>query len=67
MPRPVTRERDEQVLGWVSRRAGGESAHAIAQHERINSGLIVTATNAVRDADLAESGEPEKQVRRAYW
>lgn len=60
----VPREKDELVLSWVRRRAGGTSASRIANEEGINSGIVIIATNAVRNADVRESGEV---VDGHYW
>ena len=63
----VPRSRDEEVLDWIARRAAGESANGIAKVAGKASAVVVQATNQVRDADLAESGEDPARVRRAYW
>lgn len=62
--RHVPRSRDEELLAWLARRSGGESAHAIAKRVGKNSGVIVQATNAVRAADQKES---EEDVTGGYW
>ena len=62
--RHVPRENDELVLSWVRRRASGTSASRIAREVGINSGIVIIATNAVRDADMRESGE---DVDGHYW
>jgi hypothetical protein len=59
-----SRERDEQILDWLSRRASGESCASIARVDGTHSGIVVVATNNIRNADIAESGEP---VLGAYW
>ena len=60
----VTRARDEELLDWVRRRAAGESCGSIARAAGSNPGIVIRATNVVRDADAAESGE---DVTGAYW
>jgi hypothetical protein len=65
--KPVSRERDNELIGWIRARARGQSAGSIAKAAGKNSGIIVGATNLVRDADIEESGEPEADVRGAYW
>ncbi len=62
--RSVPREKDDLVLALVRMRADGESAHGIAKAFGVHSGIVVQATNAVRDADASESGE---NVQGFYW
>lgn len=65
--RHVPRERDEQLLGWLARRTFGESANAIARSVGQNAGQLIAATNAIRTADITESGEDRSVVERGYW
>lgn len=58
---------DRDVLDWVRRRAAGESSAAIAARCGAHDAYVRVATNKVRAADLAESGEDPRQVERAYW
>lgn len=60
----ATRAQDERLLRWIAARRRGVSAHAIAQAEGLSGSRVMGATNALRDADAAESGE---DVRGAYW
>lgn len=62
--RHVPRSRDEEVLEWLARRSGGESAHAIAKSAGKSAGLVIRATNAVRAADQKAS---EEDVTGGYW
>lgn len=63
----VSRERDEELLMQIRIRAKGGNATSVARKYGVNPGILITATNAVLKADLAESGEPAGIVRRAYW
>lgn len=65
--RHVPRSRDDELLSWVRQRAEGKPASAIAKAAGINSGMVVAATNTVRDADLKESGEDPDSVKGGYW
>lgn len=65
--RSVPRWRDEQVLWMLRQRQAGKSLTWIERRLGIAQGLAAQATVAVMRADLAESGEPEGLVRRAYW
>lgn len=58
---------DDDVLSWVRDRANGRSCAAIAARSGAGESYIRAATNRVRDADIAESGERPDVVRRAYW
>lgn len=60
----LTRAQDEKILQWLAWRSAGYSARAIARHVDAAPGVVVKATNAVRAADLAESGE---DVSAGYW
>lgn len=64
---PIPRERDDQLLSWMQRRANGESARDIAKSEGVGPGQVIIATNNVMDADFKESGEPAHIVSRWYW
>ena len=63
----VPRDRDEQLLDWLHWRSAGVPASGIARKVGKNSGIVIGATNTVRDADLAESGEDRGDVLTGYW
>lgn len=65
--RHVSRTRDEQLLAQVAARAKGTPAAVLARKYGVNSGILITATNKVFEADMAESGEDAAKVREAYW
>lgn len=58
---------DATLLDWIRRRVAGETAQQIARRAGVTQERVRVVTNRVRDADLAESGEPERVVRAAYW
>lgn len=58
----ASRESDERTLRWLRLRQTNP-ANRIAKHDRVNSGVVILATQAVARADAAESGE---DVRAAY-
>lgn len=62
-----TREDDERLLSWVGLRAAGWSAAQVARHVGLTRERVQIATLRVRDADIAESGEPIGEVARFYW
>jgi hypothetical protein len=65
--RHVPRSRDDQLLRWLRLRSAGWSAEQIARRYGVtNNGSVISATENVRDADLAESGDPEEVVMAAY-
>ena len=63
--RPISRERDEEILCWLRWRSDGVSTTRIGRHVGKAPALIVQATNRVRAADIDESGDPD--VAGAYW
>lgn len=63
----ATRSQDEMTLWLVRQRASGVSANQLAKRVRRHAGPVITATNNVLEADLAESGEDPEVVARAYW
>jgi hypothetical protein len=63
----VSRARDEELLAQIAARARGVAAYALARHYGVNNGILITATNNVLAADLAESGEDPETVWAAYW
>lgn len=58
---------DDLLLTMVRLRAGGWSAARIAQFLGQPELRVRVAVNRVRGADLAELGEPEKDVLAHYW
>lgn len=66
MRKPRGRVADEQLLRMLQLRAGGLSSGAIAERMNIAPEGVRIATNRVRDADLAESGEPAELVMQHY-
>lgn len=63
--RPRGREADEQVLRMLALRQSLSSV-VIADRMNISPEAVRVATNRVRDADLAESGEPAADVLAHY-
>lgn len=67
VPLRSSRAEDEALLAMVRARASGlDSVQIAATRGRTPEGVRI-ATNRVRAADLAESGEPAEIVERAYW
>lgn len=62
--RPITRASDDRLLTWVARRCAGEKPVTIAADFGVHRTSVGMQTKAVRDADLAESGEA---VSGVYW
>lgn len=73
-PRPVgragrgepSRAEDERDLGWLAARVAGEAVAALARRDRVGASYVQARITEIRDADLAESGEPPLTVGRAY-
>lgn len=63
----VPRRQDEIVLAWLKLRLTGWSAEKIAAKTGVRSSAVDMATRRVRDADIAESGDGEERVKKAYW
>lgn len=59
---PGSRESDERTLRWLRLRER-HSTYRIAKHDGVNAGNVINLTQAVAEADAAESGE---DVRAAY-
>ena len=57
---------DERELGWLAARVSGEALRDIARRDRTGASWVQDRTAAIRNADLAESGEPALEVGRAY-
>ena len=64
--RSVPRASDEKVLLWLSWRKAGVSSAAIGATVGRARNVVQAATDNVRKADLAESGEPEELVLAGY-
>jgi len=61
------RSADEARLRLLELRCLGVTTYDIAKAQGVSQQLISEKTNAVRRADLAESGEPVGKVRKGYW
>lgn len=62
-----SRATDEEVLTMVRLRASGVSPGDIATQYGTYNSFVLDRTNKVMNADLAESGEPPRQVQKHYW
>ncbi|PHP28017.1 hypothetical protein [Limimaricola cinnabarinus] len=58
---------DDTVLSWLERRRAGQTCLAIARTDGADKRVVLTTTNRVRAADLAESGEGPVRVLEGYW
>ena len=56
--RSVPRSRDDEVLAWLARRVLGWTWGRIALEAGDSAGNVNVACRKVRDADMAEAGEP---------
>ena len=63
----ATRHEDYVLLRRIRLRSAGMTVQAIAEVEQVGHTNISRATNAVRDADLRESGEDYDAVAGWYW
>ncbi len=61
------RQSDETVLRLLDLRTAGLSPTILAERTGRSPQFVSTATNRVRDADLAESGEDPDRVAACYW
>lgn len=59
------RQQDELLLEWLRARTEGRTSGEIAEQYGTQSASIRIATNRIREADLAESGEPT--ASDYYW
>lgn len=64
--RLTARQADERLLRCLALRCKGASTTLVSRKTGAPQGYITTATNAIRDADVAESGEPREAVMAAY-
>ena len=62
-----SRATDEEVLAMVRLRARGVSPSEIATRFGTYNSQVLDRTNNVMKADLAESGEPTREVMKHYW
>lgn len=60
-----SRQNDEQILDWIRMRVDGMSASEAARATGHEPRHVSSATNKIRAADIAESGETD--VALAYW
>jgi hypothetical protein len=58
---------DDDVVWALRQRVLGVSSARIAAAIGCSSAYVRAATNRVRAADMAESGEPADVVASAYW
>lgn len=65
--KPPGRREDEEILHWLALRAMGAGFRQIAADVGRAEQTVCDACQAVRSADLAESGEPERAVAAEYW
>lgn len=61
------RARDEKYLKWIAARNAGLGCAEIARGDAVTRSAVSLALKAIRDADIAESGEPPLVVDAAYW
>lgn len=61
-----SRADDERLLALLAARQAGVTTPALARTTGLTATYIRNATNRVRNADLAESGEPVGDVLRHY-
>ena len=65
--KPSSRNSDERILRAISLRREGVPCAVIAERLGMGRAGVLRDSKKVMDADIAESGEPEDVVRRAYW
>jgi DNA-binding MarR family transcriptional regulator len=58
---------DDAILTLVRLRSAGIRVSRIAKDAGCTSAYVVTTTDRIRAADLAESGESKAAVARGYW
>lgn len=64
MGRVTGRASDERLLRWIRQRVEGVPARCIADADGVSISQVLQATNDVKAADMAQSGE---NAARAYW
>lgn len=62
-----TRDRDNEVLGWIKARIAGLTPTQIAKGAGVEKSKVTMAIGRVLRADLEESGEDQSAVMKAYW
>lgn len=62
----ASRADDERILRWLSRALSGDNSSIIAGADGTTAATVRMAIKRVRDADISESGEPERVVIRGY-
>jgi hypothetical protein len=67
MIRNIPRERDVEILMWLSGRSAGGSIGQVARIFGQPKRCVSVATANVLAADLSESGEAAEIVRAGYW
>lgn len=60
----ATRKTDNLILEWIRLRQAGKSTRAIALMFNVHGGYVRAATNKVRAADIAASGQV---CQGDYW
>jgi len=65
--RTASRREDERALHMLALRRDGVSTGVLGRLFGMTGSAVRVATNRIRAADLAESGEPAEVVRAAYW
>lgn len=65
--REVSRDRDDKLLRALTLRNRGLSLAEIENRVRIPKASLGIDLNAIRKADLAESGERPRDVESKYW
>lgn len=63
----LSRAEDERLLDWLACRTAGQTARQIGGRYGVTQEAVRVATVRVRDADIAESGEPREIVEGGYW
>ena len=64
-----SRDADERLLLMLRRRSRGWTITQVARFAggKLSPANVDTVTQRILAADLKESGEPEEDVRAAYW
>lgn len=62
----IPRERDDQLLMWLEATAAGVPCKKIAAIHGTTPQTVQITLKKIRDADVAESGEPAGRVIAAY-
>ena len=62
-----TRAKDERDLSILRLRGAGLTVPEIVRRLGVSENIVRNRSNDIRNADLAESGEPEAVVAAGYW